>query len=120
MYALLLQESVPSASGWAAGIARWVGNVTGYGVRSPGNTDLVQTSQVCKSPVPTPWRRELAALRDQLVRMIEENADPECQFQAAADISSDITYAVKNSLRKKYGRTFDRIIDGPEPQRSPS
>lgn len=68
----------------------------------------------------TPWRREVGALAREIIDKIEANADAETQFQIASDISWDITNAVKTSLRRKYGRVFDRIIDGPEPKSAAS
>lgn len=64
----------------------------------------------------TPWRVELSNLRDQMVSLIQANADPESQYQAAFDVAGDITHGVKTALRQKYGRTFNSLIDGPQPK----
>jgi hypothetical protein len=62
----------------------------------------------------TPWRAELVETAEKMVRLIQDNDDPECQFRTTADITSDIVQAVKMRLRQKYGRTFDSLVDGPE------
>jgi hypothetical protein len=62
--------------------------------------------------VVTPWRREATSLKDKIVSLIRENADPEVQYRLAADISQDIVHDVAQELRRVYGQTFDRLIDG--------
>jgi hypothetical protein len=64
----------------------------------------------------TPWRVELANLRDQMVNLIQANADPESQYETAFHVAGDVTHAIKTALRRQYGRTFNSLIDGPEPK----
>lgn len=66
----------------------------------------------------TPWRLELANKAREIIRFIEEHAEPEVRFRAASDVSQDIVHAVKTSLRQQYGRVFDPLIDGPEPKKA--
>jgi hypothetical protein len=72
----------------------------------------VSSACVYRPNVVTPWRHEAVALKNRIVELIRENADPEVQYRLATDISQDIVQDVAQELRRVYGKTFDSIIDG--------
>ena len=60
----------------------------------------------------TPWRQELATLGERMVALIEQHEDPEKRFWTAREALEDVVEAIKGNLRDRYGRVFDRLIDG--------
>lgn len=66
----------------------------------------------------TTWRLQLAAKVHDIAQFIAEHAEPEMRFHTASNVGRDIVQAVKSDLRRNYGRVFDPLIDGPEPNQA--
>jgi hypothetical protein len=80
------------------------------GIDTFGMPALLPRAAGRREPV-TDWRRQVAQLGDAMVRLIQDNAEPEAAYRAAREAAEDVVHAVKYGLVRQFGCTFDSLID---------